>query len=131
LLGNFETSGYNEWGVRRDLPGLANVFGFVAGDVQVERQLVLRPNRSAASILKDFEGTKVLPGAEYRLRVKSDAALVLSVVQPYPAFPPRWFTRSLRALLSTLSSCASAVPAAWRGFPETWTAASGVRTMAI
>ena len=90
LLGTFETSRYTEWGVRRARPGLADLFGFeVTGDVQ-------GPNgnsyyariESPHAILQGLEGTKVLPGAEYRLPVKSDAGLVLSVVPPYPAFPP-------------------------------------------
>jgi len=94
LLGNFETSGYNEWGVRRDLPGSRMCSGSSPVTYKVRTATRTTPeSKRPHPILKDFEGTKVLPGAEYRLRVKSDAALVLSVVQPYPAFPPRWFTR--------------------------------------
>jgi hypothetical protein len=90
LLATFETGRYSEWGVRRDRSGVADLFGYeAAGDIQ-------GPNgnsyyariESQHAILKGFEATKVLPGAEYRLPVKSDAPLVLSVVPPYPAFPP-------------------------------------------
>ncbi len=90
LLATFETSRYDEWGVRRARLGLADVFGIQAtADVQ-------GPNgnsyyariENAHEILRGFDGTKVLPGAEYRLPVKADGKLVLSVVPPYPAFPP-------------------------------------------
>ncbi|HYL78439.1 MAG TPA: alpha-amylase family protein [Bryobacteraceae bacterium] len=90
LLGTFETSRYDEWGMRRGQLGLADVFGVEAvGDVQ-------GPNgnsyyariESAHEILDGFQDTKVLPGAEYRLPVKAAGPLVLSVVAPYPAFPP-------------------------------------------
>jgi len=90
LLGTFETSRYDEWGMRRGQLGLADVFGVEAvGDVQ-------GPNgnsyyariESAHEILSGFQDTKVLPGAEYRLPVKASGPLVLSVIAPYPAFPP-------------------------------------------
>src|SRR5258708_15239206 len=32
--------------------------------------------------------SRVLPGAEYRLPVKADGKPVLTVIPPYPAFPP-------------------------------------------
>ena len=90
LLATFESSRYTEWGVRRDRPGLADLFGFeIAGAIEGPNGNSYYARIEAPHpILKNFEGTKVLPGAEYRLRTKSDAALVLSVVEPYPAFPP-------------------------------------------
>jgi hypothetical protein len=90
LLATFETSRYDEWGVRRARLGLADVFGIeAAAEIQ-------GPNgnsyygriESAHEILRGFENTKVLPGAEYRLPVKADGKPVLSVIPPYPAFPP-------------------------------------------
>jgi hypothetical protein len=90
LLGTFETSRYDEWGMRRGRLGLADVFEIeAAGDIQ-------GPNgnsyyariEGAHEILSGFENTKVLPGAEYRLPVKATGPLVLSVIAPYPAFPP-------------------------------------------
>ncbi len=90
MLATFETSRYNEWGARRNTPGLADLFGFeVTGDLQGPNGNSYYARIEAAHpILKGFEATKVLPGAEYRLPVKSSAPLVLSVVAPYPAFPP-------------------------------------------
>jgi hypothetical protein len=90
MLGTFETSRYNEWGVRRNQPGLADLFGFqVAGDIQGPNGNSYYARIEASHpILNGFDGTKVLPGAEYRVPVRSDAPLVLSVVAPYPAFPP-------------------------------------------
>ena len=90
MLGTFETSRYNEWGVRRKQPGLADLFGFeVSGEIQGPNGNSYYARIEASHpILNGFEGTKVLPGAEYRLPLKSDASLVLSVVAPYPAFPP-------------------------------------------
>jgi hypothetical protein len=90
LLATFETSRYDEWGLRRARLGLAGVFGIQAtGDVE-------GPNGNSYyarienphEILRGFENTRMLPGAEYRLPVKADGKLVLSVVPPYPAFPP-------------------------------------------
>jgi len=42
------------------------------------------------AILKDFEGTALLPGAENRVTIRASETgpLVLSVVPYYPAFPP-------------------------------------------
>src|SRR5215467_14054073 len=40
-------------------------------------------------ILRGFENTSVLPGAEFRVPVKAvGAEPVLAVLPPYPAFPP-------------------------------------------
>jgi hypothetical protein len=99
LLATFETSRYDEWGVRREKLGLGDVFGIeTVGDIQ-------GPNgnsyyariEGAHQILKGFENTKVLPGAEYRLPVKAAGTMILSVVPPYPAFPPEMvFTQTPR-----------------------------------
>ena len=90
LLATFETGRYSEWGVRRNRSGVADLFGYeVTGDIQGPNGNSYYARIEAQhAILKGFEGTKVLPGAEYRLPVKSDAPLVLSAVPPYPAFPP-------------------------------------------
>src|SRR5438874_10431519 len=90
LLSTFETGRYSELGARRSQSGVADLFGYeITGDIQGPNGNSYYARIEAPhAILKGFEGTKVLPGAEYRLPVKSDASLVLSVVPPYPAFPP-------------------------------------------
>lgn len=90
LLATFETSGYDEWGARRPRLGLADLFG-----VETARD-VAGPNGNSSyarienphEILGGFENTKVIPGAQYRLPAKAGGKLILSVVPPYPAFPP-------------------------------------------
>jgi hypothetical protein len=90
LLATFETGRYDHAGAKRAELGLADVFGAsVAGEVapargnsyyaQIERR---------HPILAGFEETGVLPGAEYRLPVKAREPQILSVIPPYPAFPP-------------------------------------------
>ncbi|PYT17678.1 MAG: hypothetical protein DMG59_06665 [Acidobacteria bacterium] len=90
LLATFETSRYDERGRKRDRLGLGELFGIQPfEDIQ-------GPNGNSYyariegehAILKGFKDTKVLPGAEYRLPVKTGSKQVLTVVPPYPAFPP-------------------------------------------
>jgi hypothetical protein len=90
LLATFETGCYDELGRRRRQPGLADLFGITgAGDVQGPRgnSYYARIEHSH-EILADFHDTKLLPGAEYRLPVKAAEKQPLSVVPPYPAYPP-------------------------------------------
>jgi len=90
LLATFETAMYDEHGQARSEPGLANVFGFEKAGARVP------PNGNAAyahierdhPILEGFTGTKVLPLSEYYIPLKAVANPVLTVVPPYPAFPP-------------------------------------------
>jgi len=90
LLATFETARYDENGRRRARPALADLFGIrSAADIQP-------PNgngyyariESAHEILEGFANTRLLPGAEYRLVVTGSEKPLLSVVPPYPAFPP-------------------------------------------
>ncbi|MBI3693946.1 MAG: beta-galactosidase trimerization domain-containing protein, partial [Acidobacteria bacterium] len=90
LLATFETGRYQEWGERRAEPGLAEVFGIQsAGEVQGPKGNSFYARiESPHEILRGFENTKVLPGAEYRVPVTTSDKPVLTVVPPYPAFPP-------------------------------------------
>jgi hypothetical protein len=81
LLGTFETARYDALGARRPELGLADVFGAaVTGDVE-------GPNGDSTyarieerhAVLAGFEETKVLPGAEYRLPVKTRLPQALTV----------------------------------------------------
>ena len=90
LLATFETGLYDRAGKRRSDFGLADLFGIsLAAEIQgpdgnsffarVERQ---------HEILRGLENTNLLPGAEYRVPVKAAGRPVLTVVPPYPAYPP-------------------------------------------
>lgn len=91
LLATFETSLYNEWGVRREDFGLSDVFGVhVAGDlvgpVQNNYMHIDRPH----AIVEAFKDTEILPGTEFRVPVshlKPDLTF-LSLIPHYPSFPP-------------------------------------------
>ncbi len=90
LLATFETGRYGEWGERRAKLGLGEVFGIqAAGEIEGPKgNSYYARIESPHPVLRGFEGTAVLPGAEYRLPVKSAARQALTVVPPYPAFPP-------------------------------------------
>jgi hypothetical protein len=91
LLATFETARYNEWGDPYSEFPLSEVLGAsVTGEVigpfgnsymRIERQ---------HPIIRAFEGTTLLPGAENRVPITplQAAPLTLSVVPHYPAFPP-------------------------------------------
>jgi len=90
LLATFETSMYTERNQRRNDFGLADVLGITKnGEVvgtngngyyaRIEHQ---------HPILNGFADTNWIPGAEYRLPVKSSSGQVLTVVPGYPAYPP-------------------------------------------
>jgi hypothetical protein len=73
LVGSFETARYDLAGARRKELGLADIFGAsVAGEIEGANG-----NSHSArieqrhAIFAGFEGTAVLPGAEYRLPVKT------------------------------------------------------------
>ena len=91
LLTTFETGLYDEQGAPRSDFGLARLFGMnkTAG-VQGPKgnsyyARILRPHE----ILRGFENTSVLPGAEFRVPVQAAGAdAVLAVLPPYPAYPP-------------------------------------------
>lgn len=91
LLGTFETSLYDERGKRRDDFGLAKLFGIgKMGDVEGPKgnayyARILRPH----DVLRGFEHTAILPGAEFRVPVQAtNMDPVLAVLPPYPAYPP-------------------------------------------
>jgi hypothetical protein len=90
LLGTFETGRYYGTGARRGELGLADVFGAaLAGDVEGPKgNSYYARIEQRHPILAGFEETNLLPGAEYRLPVKARAPQAMTVVPPYPAFPP-------------------------------------------
>ncbi len=91
LLATFETSLYDERGKARPDFGLGKLF-------QVSKAAAVQGPKGNASyarilrsheILRGFENTSLLPGAEFRVPVRAGAAEpVLAAVPPYPAFPP-------------------------------------------
>ena len=91
LLATFETSLYDERGKRRDDFGLARLFGMSkTGDVQgpAGNSYYARILRNH-DVLRGFDHTAILPGAEFRVPVQaSDMEPVLAVLPPYPAYPP-------------------------------------------
>jgi hypothetical protein len=97
LLATFETGRYDNRGTRRAELGLADVFGAAAsGDVQGPHgNSYYARIEQRHEILAGFEDTQVLPGAEYRLPVKARSPQILTVIPPYPAFPPEMvYTRT-------------------------------------
>jgi len=90
LLASFETGCYNQAGERRAEPALADLFGIrAAGAVQGPHGNSYYARIEAPhEIWRDFRETRLLPGAEYRLPVKIAGRPLLSVVLPYPAYPP-------------------------------------------
>jgi hypothetical protein len=97
LIATFETARYDNQGTRRKELGLADVFGAaVTGEIEGPKgnSYYARIEQRHA-ILAGFEETKVLPGAEYRLPVKTRLPQAMTVVPPYPAFPPEMvYTRT-------------------------------------
>ncbi len=91
VLATFETSRYNEWGDARQDFGLAELFkARVAGEaIGPFDNSTMRIDQHHA-ITRGFEGTSLLPGAEYRVPIRRLEAtpLVLSVVPHYPWYPP-------------------------------------------
>jgi hypothetical protein len=90
LLATFETGRYNETGARRETLGLGEVFGVTAtGEVAGPKgNSYYARIEQRHPIVAGFEETQVLPGAEYRLPVKTRLPQPLTVIPPYPAFPP-------------------------------------------
>jgi hypothetical protein len=91
LLATFETSRYNEWGDPRQELGLADVLGVsLAGEVTGPHANGYMRIEQRHEVTADFEGTNLLPAAEYRLpvRQRESSPAVLTVVPNYPVFPP-------------------------------------------
>lgn len=90
LLATFETSLYDERGAARSDFLLAKLFAMHKnGSVEGPHG-----NAYYAHVLHDHPilaglgGTTELPGAEYRVPIEAEGQPVLTVVPPYPAFPP-------------------------------------------
>ncbi len=87
LLGTFETARYDASGVRRPELGLADVFGVaVTGDVEGPKgDSSYTRIEERHAVLAGFEEANVLPGAEYRLPVKTRLPQALMVADPQRA----------------------------------------------
>ncbi len=91
LFATFETGLYDERGKPRADFGLARLFEMnrTAGVQGPKGNSYYARILRQHEILRGFENTSVLPGAEFRVPVEaSGAELVLAVLPPYPAFPP-------------------------------------------
>jgi hypothetical protein len=91
VLATFETSRYNEWGIRREDFGLQELFGVSAhGDPIGPFNNSYMRKEKAHPVSEGFTGTSILPGPEFRVPVGNlpSDALYLSVVPHYPPFPP-------------------------------------------
>ena len=91
LLATFETSLYNEWGVRREDFGLTDLFGVhVAGDLAGPVQNSYMHMDHPHPIVDVFKDTEILPGTEFRVPVSylRPESTFLSLIPHYPAFPP-------------------------------------------
>ncbi len=90
LLATFETARFDRSGARRGECGLADVFDIqTAGEMQGPRgNSYYARIEQRHPILAPFAGTNILPGAEYRVPVKTHLSQIMTVVPPYPAFPP-------------------------------------------
>ncbi len=90
LLATFETGFYNETGTRVPEWPLSGLFG-----AKISSKIV-GPNGNASyariegdhSILHGFENTKLLPFAEYYVPLQPVHQPILTVLPPFPAFPP-------------------------------------------
>ncbi|HEX5411811.1 MAG TPA: alpha-amylase family protein [Terriglobia bacterium] len=91
VLATFETSLYNEWGVRREDFGLSKLFGVhtagdLVGPVSNSYMHIDRPH----AISDVFKNTEILPGTEFRVPVSElqPESTFLSLIPQYPAYPP-------------------------------------------
>jgi hypothetical protein len=90
LLATFETAFYDERSLSRSDWPLSDVFG---AKIAAKR---VGPNGNAAyarverdhPILQGFENTRLLPFAEYYVPLKPLQDAILTVLPPFPAFPP-------------------------------------------
>ena len=91
LFATFETSRYNEWGMRREDFGLSDLFGVnVAGEVTGPFSNSYMHIDNPHTITDVFKDTEILPGQEFRVpvsHIKPDSTF-LSLIPHYPAFPP-------------------------------------------
>ncbi|HZT32342.1 MAG TPA: alpha-amylase family protein [Bryobacteraceae bacterium] len=90
LLATFETACYDQNGAPRAESGLASLFGIARAGERVG------PNGNAAyarierdhPLLQGFHDTRLLPFAEYYLPLRAVSNPILTVLPPFPAFPP-------------------------------------------
>ncbi|HLM97665.1 MAG TPA: alpha-amylase family protein [Bryobacteraceae bacterium] len=91
LLATFETGLYDDQGKPRADFGLARLFEMnkTAGVQGPKGNSYYARILHQHEILRGFENTSVLPGAEFRVPTQATGAdTVLVVLPPYPAFPP-------------------------------------------
>ncbi len=91
LLATYETSRYNEWGDPRQELGLSDVLGAnLAGEVVGPHGNSYMRIEQRHEVTAGFEGTNLIPSAEYRLpvRARESSPPVLTMVPSYPVFPP-------------------------------------------
>jgi hypothetical protein len=97
LLATFETGRYTNSGTRRENLALGDLFGVsIAGEIAGPKgNSYYARIEQRHPIVAGFDDTSVLPGAEYRLPVKTRLPQPLTVIAPYPAFPPEMvYTRT-------------------------------------
>lgn len=90
LLATFETGFYDERGKVRPQSGISGIFGIEKNAAMVE------PNGNSAyahierqhPILSGFSDTTLLPFAEHYIPLRAVSNPVLTVLPPFPAFPP-------------------------------------------
>ena len=90
LLATFETSLYTDQNERRSNFGLADVFGIKrTGDALTSTgNAYLARIERQHKILNGFANTDWIPGAQFRIPIAPVDSPVLTVVPPYPAYPP-------------------------------------------
>jgi len=97
VVATFESGCFDEWGHRRATPALARLFGVevagppfgaAQGEHRHHRRGHLARIEGDHPILSSFGDTAVLPYGEFRLPVRPGGADLLSIVEPYAAFPP-------------------------------------------
>ncbi|OWJ67402.1 alpha-amylase family protein [Inquilinus limosus] len=97
VVATFESGCFDEWGHRRAAPALARLFGVevagppfgaAQGEHRHHRRGHLARIEGDHPIVTGFGDTTLLPYGEFRLPVAPGGADLLSIVEPYAAFPP-------------------------------------------
>lgn len=92
VIADFESSLYDERGRPRGEFGLARLFGIRKSGERTgvrgfSNSFYARIEQPEHEIVRGFGNTRVLAGAEWRVPARAEAAPVLTVVPPYPAYP--------------------------------------------